>query len=147
MFNIADIGLISPHESIYHQRCKDITEQLKKFDVKAEVSRHTFKDKEYYCLNVDLKGKNARHTISKALGIKPDDVHFIHINLNEDYKLFWVSEYLINRKYITHNGRLCFNREEYIEDNAIKLIRDDNTVVTNIWNNPEDIIIKLVKKS
>ena len=142
MFDLTDI-LINQHESIYHQRCHDIEEQLKEYNVKANVSRHTFDNTEYYVLEVDLNGNTACHTISKALGIKLDDVHFIHINLNDDYKILWISEDLLHSCYLDNNGRLDF---ETIEDKAIRLIHDDNTICTNIWNNPEDIIIRLQKK-
>ena len=144
MFDIANIGLISPNESIYHQRCKDIQKKKKKYDIHSSVFKHNFNDKEYYVLQVDLKHKNSHLSIADALHIKKDDVHFIHISLNEEYKIYWVSEDLLNARYLDGDGRLNF---ETIEDNAIKLIRDDNTVCTNIWNNPEDIIIKLIKKS
>lgn len=144
MFDLTDIGLINPYtESRYHQRCNDIKEQLKSFDVKAEVSRHTFQDKKYYVLNVDLNHKNSYKTVAKALKVTEDDVHFIHTNLKGDYKILWISEELLHTRYLDGNGRLNF---ENIDDKAIRLINDDNNHVVNIRQDMNEINIKIIKE-
>ena len=144
MFDLTDIGLINPYtESIYHQRCTDIKEQLKKYDVIATVGRHNFKDKEYYCLEVDLNHCNSCMTVAKALKVTEDDVHFIHINLNENYKILWINEELLHSRYLDGNGRLDF---ETIDDKAIRLIQDENNQVVNIRQDMNEINIKIIKK-
>ena len=145
MFNLLDIGLISPHESIYHQRCNDIKEQLKEYDVIANVSRHNFKDKEYYCLNVDLNHNNSHITISDALNISKDEIHFIHINLKEDYKIYWISEEYLHSLYLINNN-LNFDIDKY-KDEALKYLDNPDYYVESInINNPSTVDLVLKKK-
>lgn len=131
--------------SIYHKRCNTLKEHLLRYDIYAnEVSRHTFKNKEYYVLEINLNHNNSALSISKALDIDKGSIHFIHINLKENYKIYWISEDLIHSKYLSNDSLLNF--EKPLEDKAIDFIRDNNTFVSSIENNPADILIKLSKK-
>lgn len=129
--------------SIYYLRCEDIEKQLKEYDIIAKVSRHTFKDTKYYVLNVDLNHRNSCMTVANALDIKDDEVHFIHINIQDDYKIFWISEDLLHARYLDGDGRLNFRT---LRDQAIDLINEPSIFVNDITDNCGDITILLKRK-
>ena len=132
--------------SIYHQRCKDIEKQLSKSSITAKVSRHDFKNTEYYDLEISLKSKNSEQQLADALHIPKDKVHFVHIDLKQDYKIIWIEEDYLHERYLTGNGRLCFDYQDNMKKQVENYLGKDNIEVMEIKDDCGEIIIRMINK-
>ena len=129
-----------PKYNIHYQRCECIKKQLLKYNIVAQVSRHSFQDNEYYVIEIDLNGNNSHITVAKALNISETEVHFIHINISQGYKIYWISETLLHELYLNQHGELSF-----LEQEAKEYIESENTRIKSITNKLDEIIIRVDK--
>lgn len=103
--------------SIWHRRTEAIEKELKKHNIKAKVHRHHIYDVEYYVLTLDTSKKHISESdVANALNIPKEWVGFVHINLENCYKIFWIKEDEFNAKYCNDDGEIVFKKSFKLTD-------------------------------
>lgn len=140
----------SAFTSIYHRRCNAIKKQLKKFNIKAEVSRSYISGINFY--RIETTNWIYSGEFAKALGLKGGDVGVI--TSGKEGCLFLICEKHLHDLYLNPAGELVFNSFDFYKANTCEIGKQLEKALGSVFsvenitfNNKRYISIFILDKS